>query len=85
VDSATRRARQRLAGATSEAERQAIRRDAVDEARGSINAAKEEIRKSIALIRADDPEVASVQRATVNRVVAAFDNVETQLVRATEL
>ncbi len=85
VDAATVRARARLAGASSEAERQAIRRDAVNEARAAIDTAKEEIRKSISLIRAEDPAVAQVQRATVQRVVTAFDRVDTQLVRAAEL
>jgi filamentous hemagglutinin family protein len=85
VDAATVRARARLAGASSDAERQAIRRDAVNEARAAIDTAKEEIRKSISLIRAEDPAVAQVQRATVQRVVTAFDRVDTQLVRAAEL
>ncbi|NNK16546.1 MAG: hypothetical protein HKP51_06545, partial [Sulfitobacter sp.] len=85
VNAAAARAQRRLAGATSEAERRAIRRDAVTEARGAINAAQEEIRKAITLIRADDPEVAAVQRNTGARIIQAFDTVDSELARAVEL
>lgn len=85
VQAAATRAQGRLANATSEAERQAIRRDAVNEARASLNTAQNEIRKAITLIRAEDPDLAAVQRQTVTRVVQAFDTVDTQLVRAVEL
>jgi len=85
VDTAAARAQRRLATATTDTERRAIRRDAVNEARGAINEAKEEIRKAITLIRADDPEVAEVQRQTGARIVQAFDTVDSELVRAVEL
>jgi len=74
-----------LATATTDAQRRAIRSDAVNEARGAIDTAKAEIRKAISLIRADDPEVTAVQRNTGARIVQAFDTVETSLVRAVEL
>lgn len=85
VNAAAARAQRRLAGATSEAERRAIRRDAVNEARTAINGAQEEIRKAITLIRADDPEVAVVQRNTGARIIQALDVVDSELARAIEL
>jgi len=85
VDAAAARATRRLATASSDAERQSIRRDAINEARGAIDEAKTEIRKAISLIRADDPEVAAIQRDTGARIVQAFDTVDSELVRAVEL
>ncbi|MGC1506386.1 MAG: MBG domain-containing protein [Sulfitobacter sp.] len=85
IKAAAARAQRRLAGATTDAQRRAIQRDAVNEAIGAINTAKSEIRKAISLIRADDPEVTAVQRGTGARIVQAFDTVETSLVRAVEL
>ena len=85
VKAASARAQRRLAGATTDAQRRAIRRQAVSEARGAINQAKSEIRKAISLIRADDPEVAAVQRDTGARIIQAFDTVDSSLVRAVEL
>ena len=85
VDAATARAARRLATATTPEQRAAIQRDAVNEARGAIDTAKSEIRKAIALIRADDPEVAAVQRQTGARIVQAFDTVDSALARAVEL
>lgn len=85
IDRARVRAQSRLAGATSDAERQAIRRDAVNEARSALAEASTEIRKSIALVRADDPELATIQRATVNRVAGAVDSVGIKLARVAEL
>ncbi|WP_276153166.1 MULTISPECIES: MBG domain-containing protein [unclassified Sulfitobacter] len=79
------RAQRRLAGATTDAQRRAIRRQAVTEAIGAISTAKSEIRKAISLIRAEDPEVTAVQRRTGARIVQAFDTVETSMVRAVEL
>ncbi|MFC6640066.1 MBG domain-containing protein [Sulfitobacter sediminilitoris] len=85
VNAAAARAQRRLAGATSASERRAIRRDALTEARGAINQAQDEIRKAITLIRADDPEVAAVQRNTGARIIQAFDTVDSELARAVEL
>ena len=85
VQAAAARAQSRLAGATSEAERQAIRREAIAEARGALDNAKEEIRKAITLIRADDPAVEAVQVRTGNRIIQAFDTVDSSLARAVEL
>ncbi|KIN70289.1 Filamentous hemagglutinin outer membrane protein [Sulfitobacter noctilucae] len=85
VDAAAARATRRLATATTDAQRRAIQRDAVNEARGAIDTAKTEIRKAISLIRADDPEVAAVQRQTGARIVQAFDAVDSSLARAVDL
>jgi filamentous hemagglutinin family protein len=85
VDQARVRAQQRLAGATTDAEREAIRRDAVSEARDALADAATEIRKSIALVRVEDPELATVQRATVTRVASAMDNVGIKMSRAVGL
>ncbi|MBU3031517.1 filamentous hemagglutinin N-terminal domain-containing protein [Paracoccus marinaquae] len=85
IDNARTRAEQRLAGATTAAEREAIRRDAIAEARGAIATASAEIRAAITLVRADDPELASVQTATINRVAQAVDSVGIELSRAVGL
>lgn len=85
IKASAARAQRRLASATTDAQRRAIRREAVGEAIGAINTAKSEIRKAISLIRAEDPEVTAVQRSTGARIVQAFDTVETSLVRAVEL
>lgn len=85
IDGAATRAAARLATATTEAERQAIRRDAANEARAALSEASNEIRKAITLVRAEDPELASLQRATIVTVADAVDNVGIQLARVTEL
>jgi len=85
VDAARDRALSRLAGATTDAEREAIRRDAVDEARQSLQTAQSEIERSIALIRADDPDLARVQVEQGNVVLAAVKKVDLGLERAVGL
>ena len=85
IDQSRVRAQRRLATATTDAERTAIRRDAANEARAALQTASTEIRKSIALVRADDPELANVQRATVTTVASAVDNVGIKLTRAVGL
>lgn len=85
IDGAATRAAARLATATTEAERQAIRREAANEARAALSEASNEIRKAITLVRAEDPELASLQRATITTVADAVDNVGIELARVTEL
>ena len=85
IDRARTRAERRLASATTASEREAIRRDAIGEARGAIATASTRIRKAITLVRADDPELARVQTATINRVSAAVDSVGIELSRAVGL
>jgi filamentous hemagglutinin family protein len=85
IDGAATRAASRLADATTEAERQAIRRDAANEARAALNTASNEIRKAITLVRAEDPELANLQRATITTVASAVDTVGIELSRVTDL
>ncbi|MEQ6250659.1 MBG domain-containing protein [Sulfitobacter sp. HNIBRBA3233] len=85
VNAARSRAQSRLAAATTDAQRDQIRRDAASEARAALDTAAAEIRKSIAFVRVDDPELASVQRATITTVAAAVDSVGIELSRATGL
>lgn len=85
IDAARTRAQSRLARAGSAAERQAIRADAFNEAQAALSDASTEIRKAISLVRADDPELATVQRATIVAVADAVDSVGIKLSRAVEL
>ena len=85
IDGARARAESRLAGATTEAEREAIRRDAINESRAEIDTAANEIRKAIAFVRADDPELASVQTETITRISTAVESVGIELSRAVGL
>jgi hypothetical protein len=75
----------RLATATSDVERDTIRIDAVNEARAALTNASNEIRKAIALVRVEDPELALIQRATINQTASALDTVGISLARATGL
>ncbi|WP_170125458.1 MBG domain-containing protein [Jannaschia seohaensis] len=85
VDAARIRAEGRLAAATSDAEREAIRREAVGAALGAIDTAAEEIRKSIELVRAEDPELAAFQASATTRIANAVDSVGIELSRAVGL
>ncbi|WP_370281453.1 MBG domain-containing protein [Pseudooceanicola sp.] len=85
VDRARTRAVQRLAGATTEAEREAIRRDAWTEAETAMTSAASEIRKTIALVRVEDPELASIQQAQITTVADAMDSVAITLSRVADL
>ncbi|MWD29015.1 filamentous hemagglutinin N-terminal domain-containing protein [Aquicoccus sp. SCR17] len=85
VDAARARAESRLASATTDAERQAIRDDALREAQAAVGNAATEIRKAITLVRADDPELAQLQRETITTVAAAVDSVNIELSRAVGL
>lgn len=75
----------RLAAATTDAEREQIRRETVAAAAQTMATAAGEIRKSISLIRATDPDLANVQRETVLTVAQAVDDVGIQLSRAVGL
>lgn len=85
VDAARARAVARLATATTEAERQAIRNDAIFEARVAVDNAGVEIRKALTLVRVADPELAGIQRATITTVAAAVDSVSIELARVSGL
>ncbi len=75
-------ANRRLSLATTAEERNAIRREAVQQARRQIRQAQREIRKAITLIRATDPELAIVQNQQVETIVAAVGQAEIGLTRA---
>lgn len=85
IDQVRTRTERRLVNATSEAEREQIRREALSEASNTLTDAANEIRKSITLVRAQDPELANIQRETVVTVAAAVDGVAIQLRRAVDL
>ncbi|MEM7318184.1 MAG: MBG domain-containing protein, partial [Pseudomonadota bacterium] len=85
VRAAGENAERRLALATTPAERAAIRREALQQARASIRGAQAEIRKAITLIRAEDPELAGLQRVQVETIVAAVGQAEIGLSRVLEL
>lgn len=85
VDAARARAASRLAGVTDPTVRRQIELDAVAEATNALQFAEAEVTKAIALIRADDPELASVYRAQADTVVAALNSVEVELQRAVGL
>ncbi len=85
VDAARRRAAARLATATTEAERQQIRNEALVEARASIDEAAFRLSQKINLVRADDSDLAAVQRATISVVANAVETVGVELARATDL
>lgn len=78
-------AQRRLALATTPAQRAAIRREATEASRRAIQTAQAEIRKAITLIRADDPELAGLQRLQVETIVAAVGQAEIGLSRVLEL
>ena len=71
--------------ATTEAERRAIERDAVIEARAALAVATTEIGKAITLIRADDPELTRIYRAQGNAILASVEQVDNELQRAVGL
>nr|WP_269149629.1 filamentous hemagglutinin N-terminal domain-containing protein [Ruegeria lacuscaerulensis] len=75
-------ANRRLSLATTAEERNAIRREAVQQARRQIRQAQREIRKAITLIRATDPELAIVQNQQVETIVAAVGQADIGLTRA---
>ncbi|NDW45688.1 MBG domain-containing protein, partial [Ruegeria sp. PrR005] len=85
IDRSRERAERRLATATTDAEREAIRRDALAEARTALDNAAGEIRKAIALVRVDDPELAGIQRATITTVADSLETVGIQLSRVSDL
>lgn len=85
IDSSRERVVQRLASATSEAERDAIRREGMREAQAALAEARTEIRKSIGLIRAEDPDLARVHAQQGEVVLATLAKVDATLARAVEL
>ena len=79
-------AARRIASATTDAERAAIRREAAEQASAAMQAAVTEINKAIELIRAeDDPQLASLQSEQGATITAALQNVEDELIQAVGL
>lgn len=85
IEGSRQRAIQQLAAAGSEAERDAIRAAAIAESRAALQTAGTEIRKSIGLLRAEDPDLARVQSQTEEVVLASLGKIETTLARAVGL
>lgn len=82
VQQARDEATRRLATATTDEERRQIEREALARAAGSVQSALDEVRASIALIRADDPQLAGVYAEQGAIVVSALQAVEVELTRA---
>jgi len=78
-------ATRRLQAATSDEEIRAIEREAIDEARASVQTAVVEIRKAIELIRADEPQVASLYAEQGDAIAVAVQGVEARLTRVVGL
>jgi len=57
----------------------------IQEARAAVGSAVAEVRKAIALLRADDPSIGRLQIQQANRIAAALGSVESRLSRATGL
>lgn len=85
VDNARTRAETRLQSATSDTERAAIRLDAIAEARGAVQTAAVEIRKAIALVRVEDPELADLQRTQILNTATALEAADIELSRVVGL
>jgi hypothetical protein len=79
-------AARRIAAATSDEEIRAIEREAAARAGAAVETAVVEIRKAIALIRAeDDPQLASLQAEQGATITTALQNVEAELAQAVGL
>ena len=57
----------------------------IQEARAAVGSAVAEVRKAIALLRADDPSIGRLQIQRANRIASALGSVESRLSRATGL
>ena len=75
----------RLAGATTEAERQQIRREVIAQAVVTVDAAEAVIAASVGMIRASDPELEDIYRAQAGVVLNAVGRVEDTMTRAFDL
>ncbi|WP_418024725.1 MBG domain-containing protein [Paracoccus sp. TD-10] len=85
IGAARSRAMDRLATAGSEAERRAIRRDALREASQAIAGARAEIVKQIELLRVEDPELARAHARQEGLILATVEKADAVLVRAVGL
>ncbi|WP_304438411.1 MBG domain-containing protein, partial [Paracoccus sp. MKU1] len=85
IGAARSRALDRLATAGSEAERRAIRRDALREASRAMSSARAEIVKQIELLRVEDPELARAHARQEGLILATVEKADAVLVRAVGL
>ncbi len=85
IGAARSRAMDRLASAGTEAERRAIRRDALREASQVMSSAKAEIVKQIELLRVEDPELARAHARQEELILATVEKADATLVRAVGL
>lgn len=85
IEAARGRAVERLATATTDAERDAIRREALAEAGAALDTAQTEIRKQIGLIRAEDPDLARVHARQEQIILATVEKADVVLARAVGL
>ncbi|MDF3905774.1 filamentous hemagglutinin N-terminal domain-containing protein [Paracoccus sp. AS002] len=85
IGAARSRAMDRLAAAGSDAERSAIRGDALREASQAIAGARAEIVKQIALLRVEDPELARAHARQEGLILATVEKADAVLVRAVGL
>ncbi|MDK8874856.1 MBG domain-containing protein [Paracoccus sp. SSJ] len=85
IGAARSRALDRLATAGSEAERRAIRRDALREASRTMSNARAEIVKQIELLRVEDPELARTHARQEGLILATVEKADAVLVRAVGL
>lgn len=85
IGAARSRAMDRLASAGTEAERRAIRRDALREASQVMSSAKAEIVKQIELLRVEEPELARAHARQEELILATVEKADATLVRAVGL
>ncbi|HRO13701.1 MAG TPA: MBG domain-containing protein, partial [Paracoccus sp. (in: a-proteobacteria)] len=75
----------RLAGAETEAQRRAIRQEALTEARRVMSTARTEIVKQIELLRVEDPELARAHARQEGIILATVEKADATLARAVGL
>lgn len=85
VDDVIARAENRLAAASTDAERAAINAQALSEAQDVIATAQARIREAVTLAKADDPVIERLQVAQGGVVLAALETTNVELARATGL
>jgi hypothetical protein len=85
IETARATASRRLLTATTDDEIRAIEREALTQARDSVQNAVVEIRKTIQLIRADEPQVASLYVEQGDTIAASMQSVEARLTRVVGL
>lgn len=85
VQAAEVSARIRLATATTDAERNAIRQEALSQAVASINSAELAISQLVGLVRAEDPELEQIYQANTAAILTAVGGVGAAMSRSMDL